>query len=306
MASTLVLVDGNAMMHRAYHAMPKLTTPKGEPIGAVQGFINILLVLLETLKPTHLAVCFDRKEPTFRKKMHADYQAQRPETDGDLISQFAKVRVVLDAFGIATFDKKGFEADDLIGTLSVKANKLDAVVIVTGDKDQLQLVTDKVKVYMPVRGLTEGKLFGKREVYGKLGVYPQQVVDLKALMGDPSDNYKGVPGIGPKTAETLLAKHKTYPQVYKHLNDIEERIAKRLVEGKASGDMSYELAKIQTDVPIEVDLNTLTNWKLNSTEASDVFNEFGFRTLRRRIFGNSQPLVEASQKIVKSDQGSLF
>lgn len=307
MANKLVIIDGNAIMHRAFHAMPPLTTPKGEPIGAVQGFINMLLTILENLHPTHLAVCFDRKEPTFRKKAFKAYQAHRPETDKGLITQFATIRKVLEAFHIKTFDKAGYEADDLIGTLSTHAKgKVDQVVVVTGDKDQFQLINDYVSVYLPVRGLSQAKLMGPRDVYGKLGVYPEQVVDLKALMGDPSDNYKGIPGIGPKTAERLLAKYKTYKAIYAHLADIDKRIAEKLHAGKKSGDMSYDLAQIDTHVHFEYNFADMREWQLDSDEALAVFNELGFRTLRRRIFKRTQPLVVQNETIVKSDQGKLF
>src|SRR3990167_2925065 len=138
--SKLVLIDGNAILHRAYHALPPLTTPNKEPINAVYGFVTMLLKVIADLKPTHLAVAFDRKEPTFRHKEFKDYQAQRPETHADLISQFAKAQKVVQAFGIPIYDKAGFEADDVIGTIAQKA-KTKEVVIVTGDRDLLQLIT---------------------------------------------------------------------------------------------------------------------------------------------------------------------
>ncbi|MBU0922441.1 DNA polymerase I, partial [Patescibacteria group bacterium] len=140
--SKLILIDGNAILHRAYHALPPLTTKRGEPINAVYGFISMLLRVIQDLEPTHIVVAFDRKEPTFRHKEYEHYQAQRPETDKKLISQFDKTKRVVDAFGIPFYDKAGFEADDVIGTLAKQAEKkLDEIVIVTGDKDILQLVT---------------------------------------------------------------------------------------------------------------------------------------------------------------------
>ena len=217
----LVLIDGNAILHRAFHGIPPLTTPNGEPINAVYGFTTMLLRIIEDLNPTHLIVCFDRKEPTFRRLEFEKYQAHRPEMDKDLSAQFGKTRKLMEAFGIPVFSKAGFEADDVIGTLAKQAEKkLDKVVIVTGDKDILQLVTKKTKVYLPVRGLSNAELVGEKGVKEKLGITPKQVVDYKALVGDPSDNYPGVRGIGPKTAGGLLEKYKTMNRIYKNLDKI--------------------------------------------------------------------------------------
>jgi 5'-3' exonuclease len=279
--SRLVLIDGNAILHRAFHAMPPLTS-NGQPINAVYGFTSMLLKIIEDLIPTHLAVCFDRKEPTFRKVQFEDYQAHRPETDVDLVSQFDLAKKVSKAFGIPVYDKAGFEADDLIGTISKKA-KVDEVVIVTGDKDQLQLVDEKIKVYMPIRGLSNAVLMGTREVYGKLGVSPEQIIDLKALIGDPSDNYKGVPGIGPVTAEKLLSKYNSYNGVYKNIDKIDNSTAKKLKDGKESGDISFDLAKIVTDVNFKFDISEMNKWDLGRVEVEKVFDEIGFRTLKSRV-----------------------
>lgn len=198
--SKLVIIDGNAILHRAYHALPStLTTRRGEPINAVYGFVSMLLRIIQDLKPTHIVVAFDRKEPTFRHEEFKDYQSHRPEMDKELSTQFEKARDVNKAIGIPIFDKAGFEADDVIGTIAKQA-KVDEVIIVTGDRDILQLVTKKTKVYLPVRGLKDARMMGEKEVKEMLGVKPSQVDDYKALVGDPSDNYKGVPGIGPKNS----------------------------------------------------------------------------------------------------------
>src|SRR3989344_3525742 len=199
----LVLIDGNAILHRAYHAIPPLTSRTGEPINAVYGLVSMLLKTIDDLKPSHLAVCFDRPEPTFRKKIYQAYQAQRPETEESLSSQFAKAKEVLDSMRIKIFEMPGYEADDLIGTIAEKSVKINEVVIVTGDRDILQLVDDrkKIRVFMPIVGLSNGRVFKEEDVFSKLGVLPNQIIDYKALVGDASDNYPGVFGIGPKTAE---------------------------------------------------------------------------------------------------------
>lgn len=317
----LVLIDGNAILHRAYHALPPLTTKKGEPINAVYGFVSMLLRIISELKPTHLAVCFDRKEPTFRKKVFKDYQAHRPETDKELISQFAKARETVKSFNIPFYEKKGFEADDVIGTLAKRATEsrskkktpalqlssspalVDEVIIVTGDKDILQLVNDKVKVYLPKRGLSDAQLMGINEVIMKMGVTPKQIVDYKALVGDPSDNYKGVPGVGPKTAVGLLQRFKTVKQIYKNINSLPDSTAKKLREGKKSGDISYKLAKIVTDVNMDFDFEKMDNWSLDNKKTMELFSEFGFKTLGKRVEKLSEKL---KREKIHEDQGSLF
>ena len=294
--SKLILIDGNAILHRAYHALPSLTTRTGEPINAVYGLVSMLLKVIQDLKPSHIAVCFDRKEPTFRKKMFEAYQSQRPETEKELSSQFEKAKDVLSAMNIPAYEMSGFEADDLLGTIAKQSVqnqkskiknqnqkskfKIDEVIIVTGDRDILQLVDDdrKIRVYLPVRGLSDAKLMEEEDVIEKLGVKPGRIVDYKALVGDPSDNYKGVPGIGPKTAIVLLQIFGGFRQIYdwidevwnekeksprkaqaqrgklkeqkvqKALKDkgISMRVLQKLIDGRESGEMSFKLAQIVT------------------------------------------------------------
>ena len=293
----LVLIDGNAIMHRAFHAMPRLTDKKGEPIGAVYGLVSMLLKLVEVLTPTHIAVCFDRKEPTFRKKEYKAYQAQRPETDADLTSQFAKAKKVLDAMKIETFDKAGFEADDLIGTI-VTNSKQDEVVIVTGDRDIFQLVDDKKKIrlYMPVKGLSDYKIYKEADVVERMGVRADQIIDFKALVGDPSDNYPGVSGIGPKTATNLLAKYKSMENIFDNLQDLPKSIKSKLEKGKSDAEMSQKLAKIIKNVPIKYDASKMDDWDLGNPDVVNLFLKIGFRTLTKRIGGE----VPQDEKIKKN------
>ena len=279
--SKLVLIDGNAILHRAYHALPSLTTRRGEPINAVYGLVSMLLKVIQDLKPTHIAVAFDRKEPTFRHKKYPKYQAQRPKMDAELSSQFEKARDVITAFGIPIYDKAGYEADDLIGTIANKV-KLD-VVIVTGDRDILQLVDNKVKVYMPVVGMSQGKLMGIDEVIEKMGVTPASIEDYKALVGDPSDNYPGVPGIGPKTAIGLLEKYKTLDNIYKHLGEMPTRTAQKLKEGRQSSKISKKLASIVKNVPLKFKIEDSANWDVDGERVLRLFSEYGFRTLTERV-----------------------
>ncbi len=309
--SKLILIDGNAILHRAYHALPPtLTTRRGEPINAVYGFVSMFLKLVQDLRPTHVAVCFDRKEPTFRHKEFKEYQAHRPEKDKELLTQFEKAKDTVTAFRIPIYDKAGYEADDVIGTLAAQAvqskrvkeqesKRIEEVVIVTGDRDILQLVTDKVKVYLPIRGLSDAKLMGKKEVVEMLGVKPNQIDDYKALVGDPSDNYKGVPGIGPKTAISLLSKYKDVATVYKNISKLDESIAKKLKEGKDSAKTSQKLAIIVTNVPVKLNLAKAKKWKVDSTQVLALFSEYGFRTLTKRV-------KDVGAQIASEDQGKLF
>jgi DNA polymerase-1 len=261
----------------------------------------MLLKVIQDLMPTHIALTFDRPEPTFRQKELPSYQAQRPPLDKELSSQFSKAKDVSSAMNIPVYEMAGFEADDLIGTLSKRAvegkeeDLIDEVVIVTGDRDILQLVDEKVKVFLPVRGLSEGKLFGSDDVKEKMGVMPKQIIDYKALVGDASDNYKGVPGIGPKTAINLLEKYGSFENIYKHLDDIPTAIKEKLEVGKDSGKQSYKLAKIITDMEIDVDLRKASKWRVDSREVLDLFSEFGFKTLTNRVKDVGKSIMNENQ-----------
>jgi len=289
----LVVIDGNAILHRAYHALPPLTTRRGEPINAVYGLISMLLKVIADLKPEEIAICFDEKEPTFRKKEYKQYQAQRPQTANELSCQFEKARRVINAFGIPVYSKPGFEADDVIGTLASQSK--EDVVIVTGDRDILQLVNSKVKVYMPISGMSEGKLMGKDEVVEKMGVVPELIPDYKALVGDPSDNYPGVPGIGPKTAINLLNEFGSVSGVYKNLKKISPKLSAKLEQGKDSAEMSHRLATIVKDVPVKLDEEAASRWDVDNKAVLDVFADFGFKTLTERVKKVGKQMDEEKQ-----------
>src|SRR3972149_6732145 len=295
--SKLVLIDGNAILHRAYHALPPLTTKRGEPINAVYGLVSMLLRIIQELKPTHIAVAFDRKEPTFRQKEFAGYQAQRPPMEDNLSSQFEKAKATLNAFGIPVYELAGYEADDIIGTLSNKilSSGIQNVIIVTGDRDILQLVNGNVKVYLPVKGLSEGKVFGIEEVVEKMGVKPSQIPDYKALVGDQSDNYKGVSGIGPKTAMKLIEEYGSFEAIYRNLNSLPKQTKERLESGKSGGEMSLKLAEIVRDIPIEADFEKMNKWSVDSKQVLDLFTQLGFKTLTNREKEVGKMIVSKNQ-----------
>ena len=307
----LVLVDGNAILHRAYHALPPLTDPNGTIVNAVYGFTTMLLRLFGDLKPTHLAVAFDRAKPTFRKELYKEYQATRPKMDDELVGQIPKVHSVIAAMGIPIFEMDGFEADDVIGTIAAQAKKhdIDQVIIVTGDRDILQLAEDeKVLIYMPTKGLTEARLYGEKETMERMGVTPEQIPDFKALAGDSSDHYPGVAGIGPKTAVDLLTKYGSVGNLYKKLEApsfakasggkgfISDTILKKLIEGKESAFMSHNLATIRRNVPVEIALSPITS--LDTPEAREELETLGFKSLLKRLSGSVNEGKPASASAV--------
>ena len=280
----LVLIDGNAIIHRAYHALPStLTNKAGDPINAVYGFVSMLLRVITDLKPTHIAVAFDTAKPTFRHVEYVGYQANRPRTDSELSSQFEITYKVLEAMNIPIYKLEGFEADDVIGTIAFQLKDIDQVVIVTGDRDILQLVGGKIKVYMPVKSLIDAKLYGEADVVERMGVTPSRIIDYKALVGDASDNYFGVSGIGPKTAIGLIEKYGDVDNIYKHLSDLPEKTSKKLAEGAESAGLSRKLATIVTDVPITFKIDDAGKWDVDGEKLLKFFEELGFKTLTKRV-----------------------
>lgn len=217
----------------------------------------------------------------------------------DLSSQFEKAREFLGAADIPVYSKPGYEADDVIGTIATKAG--ENVVVVTGDRDQLQLVDDKknIKLYMPVAGLANAKLFGEAETVERMGVPPSQIDDYKALVGDPSDNYLGVPGIGPKTAIKLLEKYKSVENIYTHLSEIEPKLREKLTSHKDDAKLSHKLSTIVRSVPIKIDFEQMGKWKVDSPKVLKLFQDFGFKTLTNRV-------KSVGRKIDEEKQSSLF
>ncbi len=294
----LVLIDAFAILHRAFHAIPPLTNKKGEPTNAVYGFVSMILKVVQDLQPNSLAVCFDVKAPTFRHKEFKDYQSQRPPMADELSSQIEKVKSFLKAANIPIYLKAGYEADDLLGTIAKKSDA-DSVIIATGDKDMLQLVDEKTKIYMPIVGLSSAKLFGQVEAKERMGVFPSQIPDLKSLMGDPSDNYPGVAGIGPKTAIKLLEKYFSLDKIYAHLQEIEPNVREKLEGGKKDVLLFHRLATIVKDVSIKIDFAEMKKWNIDSPDVLKLFAEFGFKTLTKRV-------KEVGEKIDQEKQMTLL
>ncbi|MCX6765389.1 MAG: DNA polymerase I [Candidatus Moranbacteria bacterium] len=291
----LVLIDGNAIIHRAYHALPPLTTKKGELVNAVYGFTSVLLKVISELKPDYILATFDLKGPTFRHEEYKEYKATRPKAPDELINQIERVKEVVRAFNIPVYEKKGFEADDVIGTLARQAeeSKEDGGIeniIVTGDLDTLQLVDLKTKVYALRRGMSDTTVYDDQAVKERYGLAPNQMIDYKGLRGDPSDNIPGVKGIGEKTAIELLQKYHSIENIYANLSEIRDTLREKLERDKAQAILSKRLATIHKDVPVEFNLKISVTQEFDRGKILNLFQELNFFSLIKRIPGTKQPM----------------
>ena len=310
----LLLFDGNALIHRAFHALPPLTVSStGEVVNAVQGFASMLLKVLNEVKPTHWAIAFDLPKPTFRHEMFADYKAQRPKAPEELVSQIKRVHQLVDAFCLPTFEIDGYEADDVLGTLSRQASQQGVDnIIVTGDNDILQIVSPQVKVLAPRRTFSDTVIYDDAGVHEKYGVAPRQLTDFKALTGDPSDNIPGIPGIGAKTAARLLQQFSNLEEIYAHIEEITpDKLQVSLRDHKARALRNKELVTIVTDVPITLDLNACQVSSYDRHQVVELFRELEFARLLSRLpeeiretptITPSQSTMEQNYHIVNTDQ----
>lgn len=281
---SLMLIDGHALIHRAFHAVPPLTTSSGEITNAVFGFANILLKEIAELDPTHIVMAFDRPVPTFRHKAYEGYKATRARTPEPLVSQFARVRQVAEAMNIPIYEVDGFEADDVLGTLAAQAEREGLpTVIVTGDLDALQLVSDDVHVLTPGRGISETTLYDPIAVQHRYGLAPPVLPDWKALVGDTSDNIPGVSGIGSKTASELLSKYGSLEGIYEHLDEIPVKRRDLLAGARDQAFASRHLARIVRDAPVELTLDNAAHVDVHRDELIRLFTELEFRSLIPRV-----------------------
>ncbi len=308
-----ILIDAHAIIHRAYHALPPLTTPKGEMVNAVYGFTTMLLRILREEAPDYVAAAFDMPGPTFRHVAYERYKAQRPETPGDLASQFARVKAVLGAFGIPVIEKQGYEADDIIGAITKKLEKQKniEIVIVTGDMDALQLVRPRVKVCAMQRGISETVLYDERAVRARYGFKPAQLIDFKGLKGDPSDNIPGVKGIGEKTATELIKRFGSVEGVYRALaagtKHISSVVAEKLRKGEEDAALSKKLATIVLTVPMKFALKDAL-WKgmRDTAGAEKLFYELGFASVLKKMRGGIPGRQEKESKPRRGIQQQLL
>ncbi len=289
-AKKLVLIDGNAIIHRAYHALPPLTTKKGELVNAVYGFTSVLLKVISELKPDYILATFDLAGPTFRHEEYKEYKATRVKAPDELYAQIGRVKEVVCAFNIPIFEMQGFEADDVIGTIAGQAEKEANVenIIVTGDLDTLQLITPKTKVYALRRGMSDTTIYDDAAVQERYGLRPDQMIDYKGLRGDPSDNIPGVKGIGEKTAIELLQKYGAIENVYQNLPEIKGALHDKLERDKSQALLSKRLATIQTNVPVELDLAQAVTREFDRQKIVNLFQELNFFSLIKRLPDSSQ------------------
>jgi DNA polymerase I len=318
-----VLIDGHALIHRAYHAIPPLTTRKGEMVNAVYGFTMIVLNVLRDLKPEYVAVAMDLPGKTFRHHDFADYKATRKKADDDLVMQFPRVYDVIDALGIPVYEQAGFEADDIIGSAAEVLKKDHDVYVVTGDLDELQLVDDNVRIYTMKRGFSDTFIYDKAAVMERYGLTPDEFVVLKALKGDTSDNIPGVMGIGEKGAIELVSKYKTLDNIYENLYELKPAMAKKLIEGKESAYLSLHLSTIVRDIPLDICASDCQTHEFDRDKVFQLFSELEFKSLLARLPGKlaatdtlsslvsgQRPSPDSSVKPQKDEksksQGNLF
>jgi DNA polymerase-1 len=284
----LIIIDGNSIVHRAFHALPPLTTKKGEPVGAVYGFLLVFFKALKDFQPDFVAACFDFPGPTFRHKKFKEYKAKRPPAPDELYEQIPKIKEVLKSFNVPVFEKQGFEADDVIGTISHLAPKKQLfpaleTIILSGDKDVLQLIDKNTKVYSLRKGVKDIVLYDEELVKEKYGLRSGQLLDFKALRGDPSDNIPGVTGIGEKTATELLSQFGNLESIYENISQVPQKLREKLLQYKEQALLSKEMAEIDRNVPIDFKLEKC-KWKdYDKEKTKKVLQELEFNSLINRL-----------------------
>jgi DNA polymerase-1 len=290
-----MLIDGNSILYRAFFALPLLSNSTGVHTNAAYGFAMMLVKVLEEEKPTHVLVAFDIGKTTFRHKDYEAYKGKRDKTPGELAEQIPLVYELLEAFSIQTYGQAGFEADDIIGTLAVEAEREQlSTVIVSGDKDLFQLIGDHVTVLHTRKGVTEMDRYNEAALRDRYGLAPFQIVDLKGLMGDPSDNIPGIAGVGEKTALKLLAKFPTVEEIIAHPDAFSgKKLQEKLREFADDAILSKKLATIHTEVPLPFSFDELELRDIQKDKVASVFSRLEFRTLIDRI--DKSPLFSSSE-----------
>ncbi len=303
----LILIDGNAIIHRAFHSMPPFRTSKGVLVNAVYGFGSMLLTIMNTEKPDFIIVSFDMKGKTFRHVEYKEYKATRKKAPDELYEQIPLIKKMVEIFQIPIYETPGFEADDVLGTLSKQAEERPDLhtYIVTADRDALQLVSEKTRVISPVRGFVETQIFDHQAVVDKYGLLPSQIPDMKGLEGDSSDNIKGVAGVGKKTAKTLLQKYGSIENIYENLEEITGKVKERLENDKDSAFFSKMLATIVRDVPMDLDLDAAKSHDYDHQKITDFLLEHEFKSLLGKFKMMNNHYSE-KQNIEKDIQPSLF
>lgn len=284
MDKKLVIIDGNSIINRAFYALPEMNNKEGLKTNAIYGFTTMLFKIIDTYKPTHISVAFDRKAPTFRHLEYEEYKAGRKKMPDELRVQFEPLKELLDKFNINRLEIDGYEADDIIGTVSKKGEENGyKVYIVTGDKDAIQLASDKTTTLITKKGIGEVEEYNFDSVMEKYEMTPTQFIDLKGLMGDKSDNIPGVPGVGEKTGIKLIKEFSSIENLVENVDQLKGSVKKKIEENKELAIMSKRLATIIRDVPIEINLDDLEFGDYNKSDVLDIFRYFGFNSLLSRV-----------------------
>ena len=292
-----VLVDGNALLHRSYHAVKFAPTHNQQPVGAVYGFATALMQIYDRFLPEHWCVAFDTAAPTFRHQSDEKYKAHRASAPDDLYPQLPLVEELVNHFGITIQKKDGFEADDIIGTLATKSQAVGAqTYIISSDWDFLQLINPQTKLVL-LKNLREGPVFDESSAEKELGITPAQVIDYKALVGDSADNYAGFPGVGPKTAQQWLAQYHTLDRLWEQREELAPRWKEALETHWEQVQHCRFLAQIKTDVPLEHDFASAQRWEPPSEGITEFLHEIGFSALARRWeFISNKPAEERTEQ----------
>ncbi len=292
----LFLIDANSLIHRAFHALPPLTTPEGVPSQAIFGLSRMLSRLIKEENPEYIVALFDRPEPTHRDELYAEYKAGRPETPSELISQLIEAHNLFKAFGIRTFEIPGFEADDLIATLAEKFKKEKdiQIVILSGDRDGIQLIEgEKIVLWTPIKGISEIFVYDEKSTEEKFGIKPKQMTDYKSLVGDSSDNIKGVAGIGPKTAAMLLNTYGSLDVIFTTKD--EGPAVLKVKNSRKEAEFSRELVRLRKDAPLDISLEDLAIG--SDSELLGYFQKMGFGSLTQRAGGKKEKVAEAQKSL---------
>ncbi|WP_041120937.1 DNA polymerase I [Jeotgalibacillus alimentarius] len=292
LSKKLVLIDGNSIAYRAFFALPLLNNDKGIHTNAIYGFTTMLMKLLEEEKPTHLMVAFDAGKTTFRHKTFEDYKGGRQKTPPELSEQFPFIRDLLNAHNIKYYELDQYEADDIIGTLSTQAEKDGFnTVIISGDKDLTQLSSERIRVDITKKGITDLEQYTPAHISEKYGLTPDQIIDMKGLMGDASDNIPGVPGVGEKTAIKLLKQFGTLENVLDSIDEVSgKKLKEKLEENKQLAEMSKKLATITRTAPVEVKLSELEKQEANYDQLTKLYKELGFNSLLDKLDGEEEEI----------------
>lgn len=308
MSKKVVLIDGNSLLHRAYHALPPLKNKNGLYTNGVYGFMTMIYKILDDYQPDYISVAFDKKGPTFRHKEYTEYKAGRKKTPDDLGMQFPILKDVLDKMNIHRVEIDGFEADDIVGTLAKYCSNKDMdVIVVTGDKDYLQLVDENTKVLITKKGMTNLEAYDEEAMLDRYELTPTQFIELKGLMGDKSDNIPGVPGVGEKTGIKLLKEYNSIEGIYDNIDQVSgKKLKERLLENRAQAFMSKRLAEIIINVPLDINLEELKKEKPNGKELLDLYTELEFKSFIEKIdkgvIRDSKESLQMDIKILESQE----